>query len=143
MRECPQSRIGQQKHRHGTSEVPAVLSQVSLGGQTFVARQIHRQFNGVDQKNDFDRRLGPRSATMECLEREDVLWLAVLEQIEIRTLKAGDGLSTGIRDYDVQLDKPFRAISGYRWDENTRRMPRARLRTGKTQQTKKHRNADK
>ena len=58
-----------------------IFSQISLDGEAFVARQVRRQFNRVDQQNDLYRRLLPCSSAMEFLKGKDFV-LMVAEELK-------------------------------------------------------------
>ena len=71
--------------------MPPVLPQKLLDSILKIVNLVGRVPDGVDDQNDFNGRIGLNRDPIECVEGEDLAFLAVVQQREVFALKAGYG----------------------------------------------------
>ena len=69
---------------------------------TFVRDVRDGVVDGVDEENDLRGGIGDRS--LDCVEGENLLGLAVVEDCEVRLAKGGDDFAGVVGDGDVERD---------------------------------------
>jgi hypothetical protein len=103
------------------AKMAAVLAKKALYLLALKLRPATGNSKRIEEKDDLDAMIGPGCASIEGMESENRVGLAVVEDSEVGLQQAGDRIAPLVGDQDIELDDSLLSTCSGKW--STGRLP--------------------